>query len=638
MVAAASAYQKSLLAAEREAEGQASGLTFTAIPWVARQDKDGKWQKVPVIGRGWHYQDLPYGIPAIPYEKWGFDGYDRWGQEIWLDDVQDGYVVSPRSGVIVLDQDKPGFFDWLRSIGIELPDDAPLVSTGKPDGLHMVFDGRHLTREQWPAQRNYCDGLGDVKSHGFVAAPGALHPSGRRYKLVRPGTPPHWKAEWSALLDEQWEADRRAADRGSSPRRVAGAGRSPGRRDGGEGSGRNNDLYRFKKELFYDHGLDEDDPELARRVFARNDQFAEPLSEAEIQATVLQHKGLKRRWILGVMPGAADDGHKGGPSEAEDREQEAGLAQAFSPTAGGQGVLAGQGSVWRMEEGSDLSSKHHADLRGREEPWSPCVALSAPADLKAKWAAELDGHALSRDWDQRGGERARTGYGWVMQQLIVGIEVRREQIEDQIWECLSRKSPNGAVLLSDGEDGRVIAWSDPRPDQATEDRDPWPSYPGCPEARNPKAGPYVGRKLGEHAVKAAWAAQGGERATSRMLTTWINTHRAELGMESPEDPLGCRYMHIENARRITRELHERGELKKTKDEEHYRRMHQWRTLPAAYMVEEDLRFKLAYQVRRAFDEKSCSSRRSARRHRHRAGPERPPAASLRREVANEPTQ
>ena len=299
------------------------------------------------------------------------------------------------------------------------------------------------------------------------------------------------------------------------------------------------------------------------------------------------------------------------------------LAEVFGRSGRAQDVSAGQASVCAIEEGDLSSHKQHADLQECDEPWSPCVPLDTPADLKAKWVAERDDHALSRDWDHRGGEQSRNAYGWVMQQLIAGVEVHREQIEDQIWECLSRKSPNGAILLSQGEDGQVIAWSDPETDplvEDLEDRDPWPSYPGCPEGRNPKAGPYVGRELGEQAVKAAWAAQKGKRATGRVLTEWINTHRAELGMESPGDPLGCRYMHLANVRRITRELYDRGELKKTEDEEHYRRWPTWRTLPAAYVPAANPVPTLAYQMRQAFGEEPRSSRRTVRRHRHRGRP------------------
>jgi hypothetical protein len=110
------------------------------------------------------------------------------------------------------------------------------VSTGRPDGRHQIFHGRHLIRQQWPTQRNHF-GLGDIRSHGFVAAPGALHPSGRRYKLTRPMQPARWDPAWTVALDEAWKA----------------AGRGTGSREGtrgSEGTGRNCELYDLKKSLF----------------------------------------------------------------------------------------------------------------------------------------------------------------------------------------------------------------------------------------------------------------------------------------------------------------------------------------------------------------------------------------------------
>lgn len=570
-------------------------LLLTLLPWHARQDADGEWLKVPSLPAGFHYEDFEYGQPAVPLCQWGWRGWNRWGQRIPQDD-QPGYVTSYRSGVIVVDHDSADFAAWLESIGVRLPPTTE-VSTGRPGGRHQIFDGRHLARDQWPRQRNYL-GLGDIRSHGFCAAPTAVHPSGRRYELVRPMQPALWDPEWTRLLDEAWAAMNRGT--GDSYERT-------------EGSGRNCELISLKGSLFA-QGYDEDHPELVRMILERNAGFSVPLSEDEVAATILRYKGWTRQ-----VPGVMQDAGEERLGDAELQEYKTRMVEAFGRTEGTQDGSAGQDPVYGLKEGDLHSRKQPADLLECEKLWSPCVPLTAPADLKAKWAAERDDHELSRDWDHRGGEQSRTAYGWVMQQLIAGIEVHREQIEDQIWKCLSRESPNGAILLSEGEDGQVIAWSDPEtdpPDEDWEDRDPWPSYPGCPEGRNPKAGPYIGRELGEQAVKAAWAAQGGVRATGRVLTEWINTHRAELGMESPGDPLGCRYMHLANVRRITRELYDRGELKKAQDEEHYRKMHTWRTLPAAYVPVANPVPTLAYQMRQAFGEEPRSSRRTARRHRH----------------------
>jgi Bifunctional DNA primase/polymerase, N-terminal len=251
-----------------------TALLLTMIPWYARRDEDGDWQKVPALAPGFSYEDFAYGKPAVPYDQWGITGYNRWGQLV-IREVQRGYVTSFKSGVIVFDQDKPGFFDWLESIGVHMPP-APEVATGKPDGRHRVFDARHLTRDQWPRQRNYL-GLGDVKSNGFCAAPGALHPGGRRYELIRPMSPPRYDPRWTRLLDEWWAAN------------GHGTG---GPRERGEGSGRNNELLRYKG-MLYRQGIEQDDPEMARRVLAYNATFAVPQSERYVLATVLRPK----RWL-----------------------------------------------------------------------------------------------------------------------------------------------------------------------------------------------------------------------------------------------------------------------------------------------------------------------------------------------------
>ena len=155
------------------------------------------------------------------------------------------------------------------------------MSTGKPRGRHYVFDGRHLTADQWPVQRNYW-GLGDIKSCGFCAAPGALHPSGRRYELIRAMAPARWDPEWTRLLDEAWAARGRG---------TSGHGGGP---DSSAGEGRNCELYRLKEQLFFEQGIDEDDPRMAERILAANAEFAMPLRESEVQHTILKIKGWRR--------------------------------------------------------------------------------------------------------------------------------------------------------------------------------------------------------------------------------------------------------------------------------------------------------------------------------------------------------
>jgi Bifunctional DNA primase/polymerase, N-terminal len=321
-------------------------LLFTPIPWYARQDEDGDWQKVPALAPGFSYENFEYGKPVVPYDQWGITGYDRWGQPVRRD-VQPGYLTTFKSGVIVFDQDKRGFFEWLESIGIHMPP-APEVSTGKPDGRHRVFDGRRLSRDQWPRQRNYA-GLGDVKSNGFCAAPGALHPSGRRYELTRPmPSPPRYDPQWTWLLDEWWEAN------------GHGTG---GSHERGKGSGRNNELLRYKG-MLYRQGIEQDDPEMARRVLAYNATFAEPQSEPYVRATVLRLKRWTRDSIKaaehldasagqgrtrpGCHPPAAEGDAPGGPGAGLEA---AGAATPLRPAPGDEGVSAGQQIIGLLRGG-----------------------------------------------------------------------------------------------------------------------------------------------------------------------------------------------------------------------------------------------------------------------------------------------
>ena len=65
------------------------------------------------------------------------------------------------------------------------------VDTASPGGYQLHYDGRHLLHDDWPTQRTLYspDGTqaGDVKSHGFVPAPGSIHPNGTRYRMA-PGS------------------------------------------------------------------------------------------------------------------------------------------------------------------------------------------------------------------------------------------------------------------------------------------------------------------------------------------------------------------------------------------------------------------------------------------------------------------
>ena len=449
-----------------------AALVFTPIPWYARQDENGDWQKVPALAPGFSYEDFDYGKPVVPYDQWGITGYNRWGQLVRRD-VQHGYVTTFKSGVIVFDQDKPGFFDWLESIGIRMPP-APEVATGKPHGRHRVFDGRHLTRDQWPRNRNYA-GLGDVKSNGFCAAPGALHPSGRRYQLTRPMSPPRYDPQWTLLLDEWWAAN------------GHGTG---GPHERGEGSGRNNELLRYKG-MLYRQGIEQDDPEMARRVLAYNATFAEPQSEQYVRATVLQLKRWTRDSIKpaehqdasadqgttrpGCHPPTAEGEAPGGPGAGQEGK---GTAAPPPASPGDEGVSAGQETIGL--------------LRGRGEPVrvqeSVCQRKLRPIKTEkqvlAKLRAEADSHPLSMDWDAAP-EGTRELYEDLADLAIEAIrsgaplaQVRTEGCpafqlngpwRDQVGWLLTG---NGAALI-EHRGGLITLLADPR-------AQPQSRYPGRP--------------------------------------------------------------------------------------------------------------------------------------------------------------
>jgi hypothetical protein len=131
-----------------------------------------------------------------------------------------------------------------------------------------------------------------------------------------------------------------------------------------------------------------------------------------------------------------------------------------------------------------------------------CFRLWTPGQLKAKLAAELDGHQLSRDWE--GLKKEQVAYAWVLGELIVGREVYKHQIDPKHWDVLSKIHKNGAVLLRCNQDTIVSAYSDPdiEPDEDREEPHPWPSYPGCPAGRHPKAGKYLGAKAADAVIRA----------------------------------------------------------------------------------------------------------------------------------------
>ena len=194
---------------------------------AGRREDKLEWPLAPTIAPWKIAGNSPTKIFAMrgPVSQYKYGtGYDT---SEWRDDWQKAFVTSPESGLIVMDRDADGFEELMARCGIPL---SPLfVLTGRDGGIQYYYDGRHLSRGDWPGQRTLyaADGVtkvGDVKSNGFVPVPGSIHPNGRKYRLgpdsargFEHALP--WQPEWTErLYADQEEAGRRRprlpADRG----------------------------------------------------------------------------------------------------------------------------------------------------------------------------------------------------------------------------------------------------------------------------------------------------------------------------------------------------------------------------------------------------------------------------------------
>jgi hypothetical protein len=255
--------------------------------------------------------------------------------EEWEKGWQKGWVCSPESKTIVLDEDGPEFWETLASLGITNLPDTLTVQTGREGGKHYVFDGRHLALREFPGQKSFSGG--DLKANGFVAAPGSTHPSGKIYKIVNRRVPAPWRAEWTEKFGQAPALKQsRAAKSGEA---------SSG---GGGGFGRNDYLTR-RKGIYVARGLTEE--QANERVVADNTRLPEPLSDQELHTTVLRPKGWERQPVC--------PGHSVIP---EEREEDNSVAE---------------------EKVSDLPE---------------CRPITTLPQLKRKVEAEADPHPLSVDW------------------------------------------------------------------------------------------------------------------------------------------------------------------------------------------------------------------------------------------------
>jgi hypothetical protein len=143
-------------------------LTFTLFPW-ANQMRGGKWAKVPLLHKGFTFDDFTYGQVIQP--QWmPSDGQP----------AQWGFVCGPQYGLLVIDVDDPELFATATQTG-QLIGRADAMST-RDDRYHVGLDYRGVPLEKWPKLGGIPGA--DVKANGFVAAPGSIHYSGARYEPV----------------------------------------------------------------------------------------------------------------------------------------------------------------------------------------------------------------------------------------------------------------------------------------------------------------------------------------------------------------------------------------------------------------------------------------------------------------------
>lgn len=111
------------------------------------------------------YQETPPTVEQI----------DAWWQQ--YPEANVGLVVG--RGLMVVDVDGAEGWAALKAAGVEFPEDAPIVATGK--GAHVYLAGQPVPNRVGVVPKV------DVRSDGgFVVAPPSIHPTGSQYAWLRP--------------------------------------------------------------------------------------------------------------------------------------------------------------------------------------------------------------------------------------------------------------------------------------------------------------------------------------------------------------------------------------------------------------------------------------------------------------------
>lgn len=510
-------------------------LQVTIAPWKIAPDHSGKLTK-KLAWRG-KIRQYEYGTGSDTSE--------------WLPGWQRGYICSPWSGRIGLDSDDAQEFKALLARCGITPSPVKVL-TGRPGGYQLHYDGRHLAYDDWPTQRSLYapDGTqaADVKSHGFVPVPGSVHPNGTRYRMA-PGSGGlgdelAWQPEWTQALIADQEGLGRHCGRAADYSRIT-------------GDGRNNALYSLKKQLFYEEMIDEDDPEMARRIFEANDRFPEPLKQREVEHTVLRRKGFKRHGHFNPEP----------MEYADDSEQ-----PAADPEPEPKPIVAPT---------KDAPIGATIDLTC-DDPKLACDDLERdPEIVRALIAASWDetGRAVGQgnDWDRAPG-KCHAAYDYWLGRWAAGTDVRTVDLEAAHLRWLADPGlrigrRRVAFLRTEGE--RII-WLDAADKPTME-------FPGWnDDDQDPRQGENAWYKT-RPAIKALITSG---QATSKPLICWM-LNRKEFRGEHPELGLaGCKGFKMKQVAKAVERMVEAGEVIVTKAAVIYWRNRTWNTIPAELAMAE----------------------------------------------------
>jgi hypothetical protein len=181
--------------------------------------------------------------------------YGRDHPSTWRPPLQVALICTPGSGLIAMDVDHPDAYAASRT-GQLIGREQALTTRGQR--YHIGIDARFVPPHEWPTQGPIRGG--DIKSCGFIPAPGCEHYSGQIYAPTGILPVPAWPGLIDAMRGDRAEAE------------AAGAHRNGGGNGHGESIGGHDDFL-ARKVVFAGimnglrAGLRADDPRLEAMVY-----------------------------------------------------------------------------------------------------------------------------------------------------------------------------------------------------------------------------------------------------------------------------------------------------------------------------------------------------------------------------------